>query len=145
VNSPRKVSQKEQMASMAYAGVVIFFGTLLLGVLVMIVFSASACLLSRVNRCFSISRDLTDVTLGGLKIWSSPALAVALLLVAIGRIRGAVAWWNVLFVSYLVLAILVVRSVSDLGSPETLLASVLLFICAQLTLSMGRWVGGLQI
>lgn len=130
-----------KMPRMAYFFGVVFAGTLLIGILATIAFSASGCLLSPVIRCFSIARDTASVMFLGFKMWSLPALIAALLIAAIVRIRGEVIWWNVLLVapaSYLVLALLSIRQIDQYMLPELLVQSVLLFICVQLSLFVGR-------
>ncbi|MBR0983513.1 MULTISPECIES: hypothetical protein [Bradyrhizobium] len=120
---------------------VVFAGTLLIGILATIAFSASGCLLSRVIRCFSISRDAAGVALLGFKMWSLPALIAGALVAAIIRFRGNITWWNVLLVapaSYLVLALLFIRRIDQYMLPELLVQSVLLFVCVQLSLFVGR-------
>jgi hypothetical protein len=132
-----------------YVLVVVFVGALLAGILVSIAFSASACVIvSPVIQCFSISRDAVGVTLAGMKMWALPAFIAALFVAAIGRIRGNVAWWNVLIVapaSYLVLAMLFPDSIDRYMWTEFLVFSAILFICVQLSIFVGRLAGRLPI
>lgn len=76
--------------------VVIFCGTLVAGYVGMLAFSASGCFLSRVVRCFSISRDLIGFSWFAVKGLFLPAIVVALLVTIFLQIRGNVVWWNVL-------------------------------------------------
>jgi hypothetical protein len=146
VNSDQGLKRDEdpeppRIHRVAYFFGVVFAGTLLIGTLATIAFSASGCLLSPVIRCFSIARDTVGVTFLGFKMWSSPALIAALLVAAIVRFRGNVTWWNVLLVapaSYLVLALLFIRQIDQYMLPELLVQSVLLFVCVQLSLFVGR-------
>jgi hypothetical protein len=85
-------------------------------------------------------------------MWSLPTLIAALFVAAIGRIRGNVAWWNVLIVapaSYLVLAIsfamLFPGSIDRYMVPELLVFSAILFVCVQLSILVGRLTGRLSI
>jgi hypothetical protein len=125
----------------AYSFGVVFAGTLLIGILATIAFSASGCLLSPVIRCFSIARDTMGVAFLGFKMWSSPALIAPLLVAAIVRSRGSVTWWNILLVapaSYLILALLFIRQIDQYMLRELLVQSVILFVCVQLSLFVGR-------
>jgi hypothetical protein len=81
--------------------VVIFLGALFAGFIAMLAFSASACLLSRAIRCFSISRDLIGLSWFALKGLSLPAFVAALLVTVVLHVRGFVAWWNVLIASFI--------------------------------------------
>jgi len=129
------------MQRVAYFFGVVVAGTLLIGILATVAFSASGCLLSWVIRCFSISRDAVGVALLGFKMWFLPALIAGVLVAAIIRFRGNITWWNVLLVapaSYLVLALVFVRQVDQYMWRELLLQSVLLFVFVQLSLFMGR-------
>ena len=81
--------------------VVILVGTLVAGYLAMLTFSASACFISHVIRCFSISRDLVGLSWFALKSLSLPAVVAAVLITMILQIRGSVVWWNVLVASLL--------------------------------------------
>src|SRR5262249_47772821 len=125
---------------------IIFLGVLLLGILLWIAFSASACLLSPVIRCFSISRDAFGVTLFGLKMWSLPALVVTIFVIAIGAIRGKVAWWHTLIAAqstYLLIAVLI--PIGRYEAVQLLVMGVVLFGLVQLSLSASRLIGGLRI
>lgn len=142
MNMPSRISlEPPRMKRVAYFFGVVFAGTLLIGILFTIAFSASGCLLSSVIRCFSITRDTVGVTILGFKMWSAPALIAALLVAAIVRFRGDVTWWNVLLVapaSYLVLALLFIKQIDQYMLPELLVQCVLLFVCVQLSLFVGR-------
>ncbi|MGY8682274.1 hypothetical protein Q2941_31525 [Bradyrhizobium sp. UFLA05-153] len=103
----------------------------------MLAASASACFLSHVIRCFSISRDLIGFSWFALKGLSLPAVVTALLVTMILQIRGVVAWWNVLVASLLSAFVFCLIDRVPLLSGEVLLIFVLgliLFVGAQASL-----------
>ncbi|KYK45611.1 hypothetical protein A1D31_08985 [Bradyrhizobium liaoningense] len=120
---------------------VVFAGTVLIGILATAAFSASGCLLTRVIRCFSISRDAPYVALIGFEMWSLPGLIAGVLVAAIILFRGHVTWWNVLLIapaSYLVLALVFIGQIDQYIWSELLLQSAVLFVLVQLSLFVGR-------
>ncbi|PJG52109.1 hypothetical protein CVM73_27515 [Bradyrhizobium forestalis] len=122
--------------------------TVIAGILETIAFSASGCFLSRVVRCFSISRDAIGVTLLGLKMWALPAFIASVVVVVVGRLRGRVAWWNVVLLApvlYFVLIVSTSKSLDFVGEPEVWVQSAILFINVQLSLLVGRLFGRLAI
>jgi hypothetical protein len=144
----RQNSTRQQLMRLGYVLAFVFVGTVTTEVLAALGFSASGCLLSRVIRCFSIPRDTIGVALIGLEMGTWPALVAASLIAAIVRVRGSVAWWNVLIVapvSLLILDILTAEWLNFIGGPEFLIASAILFVGVQLSLFVCRLVGRVPI
>ena len=141
-------SRRPQLVRLGYVLTIVFTGTLTTGILVAIGFSASGCFLSRVIRCFSISRDAVGVTLFGLKVWSLPALIAALLVTAIMHVRGFVVWWNVLVVALVSMlgSGIVLPALGELTAPSLLwFTSLVLFVGVQLSRLVSKWFGGSPI
>jgi hypothetical protein len=138
---------RQELTRSAYVLAVIFFGTLITGVLATLAYSASGCFLSRAIRCFSISRDALGLSLLGLKVWSLPAFIAALLTVMVVQVRGSAVWWNAL----------IVAPVSMLGGGVLLhvaysemililcVTSLVLFVGIQLSRLINNWFGRYSI
>ncbi|MCA1380079.1 MULTISPECIES: hypothetical protein [Bradyrhizobium] len=121
--------------------VVVFCGTLFAGYLAMLAFSASGCFLSRVIRCFSVSRDLIGFSWFAVKGLFLPAAVVALMVAIFLQIRGSVVWWDVLVAS--LLSALVIGSVGRaLSEPAEafvlLVVSLIFFAGAQAALLIDK-------
>jgi hypothetical protein len=80
-----------------------------------------------------------------IQIWSLPAFAVALLVATIVQFRGSVVWWNVLLVAALVSVVEAIRMGDLYEAPFVLAVSLVLFVGAQLSRIITRWVGKLPI
>ncbi|WP_271568757.1 hypothetical protein [Bradyrhizobium sp. CCBAU 11386] len=141
-------SGRPELVNLGRAFLVVFLMTVIAGILETIAFSASGCFLSRVVRCFSISRDAIGITLLGLKMWALPALIASAVIVGIGRLRGRVAWWNVLLLApalYFVLMVSTAKSLDFVGEPEVWVQSAILVVNVQLSLCVGRLFDRLAI
>lgn len=139
---------RPELLNFGCAFVIILLTTAIAGVLETIAFSASGCVLSRVVRCFSISRDAIGVALLGLKMWALPALFASVVVTAIARIRVRVVWWNVLLLApalYFVLIVSTAKSFDFVGEPEMWVQSGILFVNVQLSLFVGRLFGRFAI
>jgi hypothetical protein len=94
---------------------------------------------------------VVGLSLFALKIWSLPALVVALLIGIIARFRGIVTSWNVLAAAMATIGLDVFTEVAigaDALAEAPLLffvGTVVLFVGIQLSLFMGRSVGKLPI
>jgi hypothetical protein len=75
-----------------------FVISLTVGVLAVLVMSASACFWNLHVRCFSASRDTLGVISSAAKMWFALALTVALLAATIAQMYSALAWWTALIV-----------------------------------------------
>jgi hypothetical protein len=133
----------------AYVTAIIFSGTLIAGIVVMLSLMASACVVSRVIRCFSISRDTVPAILGAAKIWFFPALIIAFLIAMIVHVQNFLVWWTVLIAALVsmvmwVLILLILGAIYLSDAPVPLLVgSVVLFVGAQLSIVIARSVGKL--
>ncbi|MCC8963148.1 hypothetical protein H8A95_12720 [Bradyrhizobium sp. Pear76] len=129
------------LARFGYTTVVVSLGTLITGSLVMLGWSASLCFLSRVIRCFSFSRDFAGFFLKMIQIWSLPALVVGVLVAFIAKVRGSVAWWNVLAVVALVCTAEFALSKFNDAASLFLAQGLVLFVGVQLSRVGSRMVG----
>jgi hypothetical protein len=134
-----------RMSRVGYTLITVFVGTLSTGTLVVLCFSISACFLSRVIRCFSISRDAAGFMLKMMQMWSLPALIVALLMAMIVQFRGSVVWWNVVLVAGLVSISGFALSVGRTGDLEDasffVAVSLVLIVGIQLSRLISRLIG----
>ena len=119
------------------------------GIVVMLGLMASACVVTRVIRCFSISRDTVPAIFSAAKIWFFPALLIAFLIAMIAHVRNFLVWWTVLIAALVsmvvwVLILLTLGAIYLSDAPVPLLVgSVVLFVGAQLSIVIARSVGKL--
>ena len=129
-----------------------FAGTLIMGILAVLMFSASACTWNLAVRCFSVSRDMLGVISSAAQMWFLLAVMVALFAASIVQTRGALMWWSALIVVPVSilgvgvlpigLAFLAKEALFDL--PFFLVVSLVLFAGYQFSLLIAKLVGKLQ-
>ena len=132
------------LARIRHQLITIFLGTLLVGILGTIAVSASGCLISSAIRCFSISRDLMGLILLASKMWASPALIVALLVVTVVQIHGSVVWLNVLVAAFIAMfgSSVLELAPASISEPVVLcIASLFLFMGVQISRLIGSRLG----
>ena len=131
-----------------------FAGTLIVGVLVVLALSASACTWNSHVRCFSVSRDTLGVISSATEMWVMLAFAVALFAAMIAQMYRAPAWWSALIVvpaSILGVSILPIgpglpslAREAMLDPPFFFAVVSVLFAGYQFSLFIGKLVGRLQ-
>jgi hypothetical protein len=145
VNEHRSLGTRHvPLVGLGYRLTIIFLGTLFVGILGTLAFSASACLISHAIRCFSISRDLIGLGLFASKDWALPAFLAALLVVTLVRIRGSIVWWNILAIALVAMfgSSLLMDGPASVREPAILfIASLFLFMGVQTSLLIGNWFG----
>jgi hypothetical protein len=129
-----------------------FAGTLITGVFVVLVVSATACTWNTHVRCFSIAGDTFAVISSAAEIWFMLALVAAFFAATIAQMRRAPVWWGGLIVapvSILEVGTLPIKLASlakevMFDAPFFFAASLVLFAGYQFSLFIGKLVGKLQ-
>jgi hypothetical protein len=131
-----------------------FVGTLVIGVLVGLALSASACTWNTHVRCFSIAGDTLGVISSAAEIWFMLALVAAFFAATIAQMYRALVWWTALIVvpvSILGVSILPIGPGLPSLAREAMLDPLfffavgsVLFAGYQFSLFIGKLVGKLQ-
>jgi hypothetical protein len=129
-----------------------FVISLTVGVLAVLVMSASACFWNLHVRCFSASRDTLGVISSAAEMWFTLALTVALLAATIGQTYSVLAWWSALIVvpvSIVLVGLLPIRAASLAREATSdflffFAVGLVLFAAYQLALVIDRLFGERQ-
>jgi len=129
-----------------------FAVTLTIGVLVVLVLSASACTWNPHVRCFSVSRDTLGVISSAAEMWFMLALMVSFFAAMITQMYRALAWLSALIVvpvSILAVGMLPIKAASlareAISDPSFFFAVGLVLLAAyQLSLLTSKLIGKLQ-